>query len=162
MFIPPQLAYPTYWLYLSSDELYSSWLFLMDSSPPFRNSQTKTFHMTDLKTFDWGLSHLPWTPCLHDPSCGTELPSTLGPLPWNCCHLTCPSSIWSPGLGPALHMWRLYSILVTMRRILNVLQWKINQGRVTQLQAGEDFWVLLSLASITELRFPILCYKNTG
>ena len=95
-------------------------------------------------------------------SCGTELPSTLGPLPWNCCHLTCPSSIWSPSLGPALHMWRLYSILVTVRRIINVLQWKINQGRVTQLQTGEDFWALLSLASITELRFPILCYKNTG
>ena len=78
---PPQLAYPTYWLYLSSDELYSLWLFLMDSSPAFRNSQTKTFHMTNLKTFDWGLSNLPWTPCLHDPFLWNRASLYSGPLP---------------------------------------------------------------------------------
>ena len=80
VFIPPQLAYPTYWLYLSSDELYSSWLFLMDSSPPFRNSQTKTFHMTDLKTFDWGLSRFPWT-CLHNPFLWNRASLDSGPPP---------------------------------------------------------------------------------
>lgn len=110
-------------------------------------------YLTALKTFDGGLSCVPWTPFRHDHFSWTrasQFPPPWAPSPGTAA-IWLAACLWSPGLGPALHMWRFYFSL-SVRRILNLLQWKINLGKMTQLQACEDFWALLSLPSITKLR----------